>query len=75
METLQIKVSEYINVKDLIIQIFESVREFVEWINGLFQTVVLSQEERSPKEGRSPPTLGIHVTEVVKTMDKPPGSK
>lgn len=74
METLQIYVVDEIHVYDVVVQVVEVIQEFFRWIGQVFNQIIPEQEERSPEEGRAPPTLSINVSEVVKTTDRPFGS-
>lgn len=74
METLQIYVVDFIHVRDVVVQVVEAIQEFFKWIGQVFNQIAPEQKEKSPEEGRAPPTLSIHVSEVVKTVDRPFGS-
>jgi hypothetical protein len=74
--TLQVYVSEQITVRDIVHEIFEFIGRFAAW---MFSEAKVEEEddvkesvEQKEDEGRSPPDLGISVSEDVSTLDKMP---
>lgn len=74
MEILQIRVVDFVQVKDIVVQVCHTVQQLLTWIGNVIDQIVPQQEIRSPEEGRSPPTLNINVREVIKTIDRPFGN-
>lgn len=75
MQTLQISVTDFLFVDDFLQQVARIVQKFTDFFMVKKEEAPKKKEDKQPVKGRAPPTLGISVNEVIKTVERPPGGR
>lgn len=70
METLKVKASDEVSVKDVFVELISFFQEFVIDFGEVFPEVEKEIEARETNNGRAPPTLRVQAREVVNTSDR-----